>query len=350
MGWLLMSRFSVIGQGFKSSNSQEVKEMATNELEDLMARSISIITSKFPIIDNIVLACEGGTWRKTLPVPDCLGSTTYKGNRTKTSDWDWCAIYKATNTLIQRAGEVGITVAQGVNIEGDDWAWYWSRRLNSEGVNVLIWSSDCDLKQLVIKNEQTGAWTGWYNDKAGLVLPTSIEGTPQDDIDFFMKPQWISPILEQLKTRALKVEYINPAEIVLEKVMRGDSGDNIMAVARYQKGDRTYKLTEKDWCAIREKFGIDTVLDLDAMSNKISQMIYGMRKYDQTIEELQEMIKYNLKLVWLDESSIPFSILSDMNQIEYKLFNIQEIRNNYKILLPENDTIKNLFESEDVPF
>jgi TusA-related sulfurtransferase len=56
------------------------------------------------------------------------------------------------------------------------------------------------------------------------------------------------------------------------------------------------------------------------------------------------MIDYNTKLVWLNEKSIPDTIIQFMNQQEYKLIDISYLRSNYKVLVKENNMIQNLFE------
>ena len=67
--WLLISRFSVMTQLFKENQSEVALESATEDLRDMMARSINIILNRFKEIDNIVMISDGGSWRKQLPVP-----------------------------------------------------------------------------------------------------------------------------------------------------------------------------------------------------------------------------------------------------------------------------------------
>ena len=85
-------------------------------------------------------------------------------------------IYKALNQLSKRCKELGITTVNHNNIEGDDWIWYWSRRLNSDGINCIIWSSDNDLKQLVNMNSDK-CFTVWWNEANGLY----VEDFPEDE-------------------------------------------------------------------------------------------------------------------------------------------------------------------------
>ena len=248
--WLLISRASVLIKSFRSDLPEEAKKQAQAELEDLLAKSICVILNKLPSIDNLVIVADGGSWRKQLPIPSCIEGTTYKGNRTKTDETDWNYIYKALSNVLDKAKEENITVSQYNNIEGDDWAWYWSRRLNNEGTNCVIWTSDNDLKQLVQIDEKTNAFTAWYNDKNGLWLPEIIDDRDRwitcnndDCIDFFMNVQYYSPVLESIKIKINSINYINPDSIVMSKVICGDAGDNILPIARYNKNDRTYTVT-----------------------------------------------------------------------------------------------------------
>ena len=133
--WLTISRFSVLSKGFQKNNPIIAKEQASQELQELLARSICVILNRFPMIDNVVFVADGGYWRKQLPIPNQLQDTTYKGNRVQDSEIDWQYVYGALNRILKNIKNQDITVSQYNQIEGDDWIWYWSRRLNSDGIN-----------------------------------------------------------------------------------------------------------------------------------------------------------------------------------------------------------------------
>lgn len=351
--WLLQSRFSVLSKGFLKDNPTIAKEQASVELKELLARSICVILNRFPVIDNIVFVADGGSWRKQLPVPKQLQDTTYKGNRSQDSEIDWSYIYGSLNEILTNIKDLGITVSQYNQIEGDDWIWYWTRRLNAEGTNCMIWSSDNDLKQLIQIDGSTNAFTAWYNDRNGLWLHNSLEETT-DPIDFFMKLEYFSPVLDNLRSRVDDIHYIDPNTIINSKVICGDAGDNIMPVIRYKKGTRNYRITEKDWSKIANKFSIETINDLNGHSTRIANSIlledkfgklYDRSSIGESILNIAEMIDYNIKLVWLHESVIPDTIIQFMNQQDYKLCDIKYIKSNYKVMLKEDSDIQNLFES-----
>ena len=351
--WLIMSRFSVINGGFSKESPKRVLEASRRNLTDMLARSINILLNRFPVIDNIVLVSDGGSWRKQLPVPKQLEGITYKGNRESNVDIDWNTVFGALKDLLENARGLGVTVASTLAAEGDDWVWYWSRRLNGEGINALIWSSDRDLQQLVQKTK-SGSWTAWYNDKAGLYLPESMNNKEDfDPIDFFMTPQtYDNQILDGLKAGSGgKVSYINPEDIVIEKVMCGDSGDNIKAVVRYEKGGRTYRFSEGDLKKYQEHdLPMTTVGDLKESEKDIAAWIVSNKKfkpYKFKKSDILEMLNYNIKLVWLNEETIPKTVIQSMNEVEYKKIDANELRYNYKLLAKTQDdtNIEALFES-----
>ena len=176
--WLLQSRAAVMMKNFEMGLPNISKEQSKDELKELLARSICVILNRFPCIDNIVVVADGGSWRKQLPIPSQLVDTTYKGNRTQDSKIDWQYVYGALNDVLKNLKSVGITVSQYNQIEGDDWIWYWSRRLNSDNINCLIWSSDNDLKQLIqidgSSNElcNHNPFLSLYHTVNALVLPS----------------------------------------------------------------------------------------------------------------------------------------------------------------------------------
>ena len=348
--WLLISRFSVMTKLFRENQSEPILESATNNLYDRMARSIHMILNRFKEIDNIIFITDGGSWRKQLPIPSQLQNITYKGNREEEVGISWNHVFKALNKLSKRCKEVGITTCTQSNIEGDDWAWYWSRRLNAEGTSCIIWTSDHDLMQLV--QNKGGIFTAWYNDLAGLTLHESLEikNPDPDDLDFFMQPViYKNPIIEGLEKRSgKKVNYIDPNAIINSKVICGDSGDNIKSVVRVVKSGRNYGVGPKDWEGVAHTLHIHTIQELISHKQDIARELLKLNKfrgYGVTPEQVLEMIDYNIKLVWLNEEVIPETILSVMNTHEYNQMDIDYLRGSYTVLLDDHERhIQEIFE------
>jgi 5'-3' exonuclease len=332
---------------FCSNLPDVVKEAAKNELQDLMAKSISIVLNRFSIIDNVILVTDGGSWRKQLPVPKQLQDITYKGNRGQTVELDWKYIYGALTNLSSQCKELGITVANHSAIEGDDWVWYWSRRLNADGISTIIWSSDQDLKQLIQVDSKTGAFTAWYNDRNGIWLDESFEEKPIDDLDFFMQPLRVkSPVLENLKRFSSSTNFFDPDAIVMEKIICGDAGDNIKPIARVVSGAKTYKVSLKMWNDIKNSNSIKTLDDFFSHKQNVINDIISIKKFNNNNpDDISEMFDYNIKLVWLHESVIPETIIMYMNQLEYEVPDINYIKSNYKMLCNKNTEIEDIFNS-----
>ena len=353
--WLCMSRMAVIGRGFEMDMPDHVKERAKKDLHELMAKSIAIVLNRFNIIDNVILVTDGGSWRKQLPVPQQLQNVTYKGNRAPAKELDWKYIYGALTDLSEQCKVIGMTVSNHSSIEGDDWIWYWSRRLNADGTSCIIWSSDNDLKQLIQTNTSTIAFTAWYNDRNGVWLDSNYNEEPEDDLEFFMRPMRVkSPLLENLRQFSRTTSFINPDDIVMEKIICGDAGDNIKPIARVACGSKTYKVSPKMWNEVKESLNINNLSDFFTHKNDIITAVLSIKKFvDCNYEDLSEMFDYNIKLVWLHESVVPETIIMYMNQLEYNVVDTNYIKSNFKTMCKAENEIESIFESvadEFAPF
>ena len=56
--WLLQSRFSVMIDQFKLTHDETLREMASKDLQERLARSINVIINRLPDIDNIVMITD----------------------------------------------------------------------------------------------------------------------------------------------------------------------------------------------------------------------------------------------------------------------------------------------------
>lgn len=340
--YMLRSRCFYFEKYFRHDATEAAKERASLELMDMLARSVSHVLGKFPMVDNLVITGDGGSWRKEVPVTEQMQNTEYKGNRQQDDVTDWGAIFKAFHRFLKQCKECGITVSQHYGIEGDDWMWFWTRKLNAQGTSCLIWSSDCDLKQLV--QVSSGAFTAWWNGNE-LFLPQSCQ-VPDDPMEYFMQPQFINPQLEEMRKRQPHVSYINPDTIVIDKVLCGDAGDNIPAVVWYRKGTKTYRFSKKDKEKLLEATQIDSVEKLEGSFGQIAGWICTEKKfkpYNFSYPAVLEQLKYNLKVVWLNEESMPQSILPAMASVEYKQVDVRDLRMNFKLMLEKDDSIEDIF-------
>jgi len=303
--WLLMSRLAVL-------NNKYVDDYDLNqELKLMLIKSINVVLRNFNIIDNVIFVADAGSWRNSLEIPKYLykdnedRSVEYKGNRIKSDDINWDLLFESYGSFISTLKACGITACQEQGIEGDDWCYHWSTYLNSQGTNCIIWSKDNDLKQLV-KINKNKCFTAWWNVDNGLFL----EDYTEDDFNFLFNTEFNENeiILEKLISKAKTVSKINPKEIVIDKIIRGDAGDNIYPIIlrKSKTSDRLFKVYKKD---------IDYTLDYnnDEEIKKYIDYVLSLKNYygrvDESSENILDHFKYNRKLVVLEKESYPEDVL-----------------------------------------
>lgn len=319
--WLLMSRFAMNKEAFLKENSEFEKDMAVQECVNLMSKSISLVLTRFEgIIDNVVLVCDGQSWRKKVPKPAKL-EADYKGTRVRDEDLDWNYVFKSLQVLEDNITRKGFTVSHIFNAEGDDAIWFWKSYLNEKKVNCVIWTSDNDLKQLVSYDD--GVFTVWFNDRYGVFMDNKMN-QQQDELEMFMmdsKNAAANFILESFSNQAeTQVNYINPEDVVMEKIICGDKSDNIKAVVRIVKGGKTYSVTPKMWNEVKEKMNITDLDNFFANSDQIISELRKIKKFqetDLTFDDCLEQFDYNSKLVWLDNSTIPQEVQEEISYVPY---------------------------------
>lgn len=349
--WLLISRFSVMKPQFSDNLPEAVLRQSTQKLTEMMLQSLSTTLRLFRgLITNVILVADNKSWRHDIPKPSCITDIDYKGNRSSESGIAWDYIWPALDGFLSLASSIGITTCRQYGIEGDDWCWWWSRKLNAQGINVITWTSDNDIKQLIQKDPDTGAWTGWWEKSKGLFLNEKCKNNTESEniFDSFMLPITVTDASISKFAKTVNITYYNPAEIVNEKIFIGDAGDNILPVFTYMKNGKTYKMTLKE---------LTTLIDIDARDysttewqktlnniyKKLLLLKQGKLKGSTGItteSEFVEHTEYNRGMVWLNESTIPQYIQEQMSQIEYKELSQQmmyDLMMNWKSLVSSSD-------------
>ena len=322
--WLLISRMMVMKSKFSSSLSEEELEFSQLELKDKLYYSISLILKNIPEINNIILIKDGGSWRKNIKKP-FIEISDYKGQRIEDKNINWKYVFGALNLLAQEFIDLGFTVSYYPQIEGDDWTMYWSKYLNDQGINVIIWSTDRDLQQLVSYNGK--AFTCWYESKYGIYFDSVFLKKENEDIlDIFLSLE--SNIFESLKARipSNNIYYINPIDIVKTKILHGDSSDNIESPLVFEKNNRKYRLG----LSFVEKIISKKDKTLNEFLERVWTEISSSKKYKDkcTKERFLKIAKYNTQLVWLDPRVYPieiYNILKNNNIYKKVSFNLRDI-------------------------
>ena len=310
-----MSRLSVLNDRYKDELE------LCQELKLLMLKSINVVLRQFPIIDNIIFVSDGGSWRNNIEIPEFLQKegVTYKGTREKSEDINWELVFGEFENLLSLLQSTGITVSKEGGIEGDDWCWYWSTKLNSENTNCIIWTKDKDLTQLV-KTNSDNCFTAWWNKDSGIILQEINES----EMDYLFNANYTDneEIYKKMLAEAKQVTYINPKDIVIDKIIRGDKGDNILPIIlKNSKSNpsKQFRVSVKD---------LDSTLDIhneNAIRNYIRNIL-GSKSYsgkvDKSEDDIVEHFIYNVKLVELSKENYPDEIIELLNQHdEYSISN-----------------------------
>lgn len=315
--WLLISRLSVL-----NTNVDDFE--LCQDLKILMIKSINVVLRTFPMIDNIIFCADGGSWRSKLEIPECLHHDTegnlveYKGTRQYSDTINWEYIFSEYESFISLLQRNGITACREKDIEGDDWIYYWSKKLNAEGTNCIIWTKDNDLKQL-IQTTDNKYFTIWWNKDTGLF--TNFSENNDDDFNFLFNYSVTDneKIFESIKEKSVNITNINPKTIVIDKILKGDQSDNILPVILRKSKTRNYKISQKD-IDYNLNYNDDNEV-LNYLSNLLSLKKYSS-KIDKTLDEIFEHFKYNRQLVALQDSSYPKEIKDVFN--EYSTYNINK--------------------------
>lgn len=330
--WLLMSRLSVLINRYK-----DLSELCT-ELKLLMVKSIKVVLRTFPDIDNIIFVSDGGSWRKHIDISnieailrkmidgDLVG---YKETRVyDTDEINWDVVFEEFNSFMKAFNDIGITVSREHYVEGDDWCWYWSKLLNNRGTNVIIWTKDNDLKQLV-NTDINGCFTVWWNKENGLFK----KETDESEMNWFFNNEYSTneTILNNLMKKSVKTTEINPYITVVEKIFMGDASDNVIPLcmrhAKNPSSDKKFRISKKDLI-----LDID-ITDESAIQSYIQSLFdsksYHDRLINNDIHSEMEHFEFNRKMVWLDESVYPKEILDlmykhDINNISCDMERIEE--------------------------
>ena len=310
--WLLMSRLSVFGSRYLEDNE------LCNELQLLMVRSIGVVLKQFPEIDSVIVCADGGSWRTKVDIPSCLHheekgtDAEYKGTRVRSDDINWDMIFTSYEELLSLFEQYGITACREKDIEGDDWIYHWSKYLNENNTNVIIWSKDNDLKQLVKMNNDK-CFTFWWNKDSGFITPKYED----DNISFMFNMSYNEneDIINNLQKHCPKFTQINPKEIIIDKILKGDSSDNILPVilrnSKSSNSDRKFKISSKD---------IDYDLDWnnkEEVTNFITNIANSKNYAGRCIDTIPDMIEhfdYNRQLIVLEDKSYPESIKEIFNE------------------------------------
>lgn len=308
--WLLISRMSVMNNRYQDDKT------LCEDLKLTMVRSIGRVLKNFPDIDNILFVTDGGSWRNTVERPEHLkvDNIEYKGNRERDdSIIDWDLLFKSYNDFSVELASTGINVYHEFGIEGDDWAWYFSDKLINDNTNVILWTQDQDWQQLVRTNEN-GGFIVWWNDKKGVYKEKK---DINEDFNFFFNPYYNENIslLNNVIKNCNDIHEIVPNNIVIDKIIRGDKGDNILPCIsrRSSNGTKLFRAKESE---INFNLDIENEEEIEKYFKNLLNSKSFLGKCTQNIKNIMSHFEYNKQLVHLCRKSYPENYIAIMDKYD----------------------------------
>lgn len=292
--------------------------------------------------DRVILACDAKyPWRHDL-YKDIDGQS-YKGNRVKDEDKNWDNIFAAFDDVKSILAERGIIASLIDRAEADDVAAMWKAVLyTSERSNIIFVSSDKDWTQLVDFDELDSCFCMCYNPisnnkgKRNLYMTSAmsdwLDKNEQTDI-FFKNYNQTKVNLRNSIANDSKISrvVIDPSQVVLEKVMCGDDGDNVPTFFEYYKNGRKNRVTPLKAKHVFESLNIVDIPNLVAAAdnNSLKESLEKEMKYTIDID-FSERLQRQRSLVELNVYFFPEYIRSAFS------FHVEESEDRgYSVNLPK---------------
>lgn len=271
--------------------------------------------------DKVILMTDSrNAWRKDLLPNDDSG---YKANREKNDKWDWDQIFDYANRLKAEMIKKGFDFGECERCEADDLLCMTKELIFQKynNWNVILVSSDADIRQLADFNPENNQYCCIYN-------PISLKGSirrlfvtsdffkwylsedekTSNDI-FFMN---INNDKYRIKTiinnagNKIKIEIIDPNDIVLSKIFCGDSGDNVPSFYNwYSPKGKLSRITELKYSKIKESMELKSVQDLETKISFLKENIEPVIKKELNDIDISERLQRQKLLVELKSSNFP---------------------------------------------
>ena len=286
-----------------------------------MASDISYLLRMFTPNKIVFCADSKHSWRK-----DVL--ETYKGNREKSSSYNWENIFKALDTFKAHLMELGYVFAEAPHAEADDMLGLIKDLVFNDpdfvDYNVILVSSDADIRQLIDFNKlnhkycmvfnEIGKGKGgfrrlfcnidiekWYNQEK----EASINDIFDMGIDF--DKNYIKNVIAH--NQKVKLEVTDPENILLSKIFCGDDGDNVPAFYDwYNNKGKKVRITNSKFVKILELMEAHNIEDIDENKDNLQEVIETVIKRKITDIDVIERLKRQKKLVELKPSLFPQEI------------------------------------------
>lgn len=299
--YLFHRNFSIFSTYYKGQDMNEV--LSDPEKQQVLLRKCIIdlchTVRKFKDIKRVAFVIDSSSWRYSL-------YDDYKYALTKVRD----PFYKHFLTVLDMFEALlrkkGLIVSRVMGAEGDDllyvWGLYFGYCLDEE---LVIITGDSDIRQIMNKN-------------------VSLFNNNSKNLKMYCIPEKEVYWNEYLETD-VQVMPTKPFEVLLYKVIMGDTSDNIPKLKR-GFGAKAFEKFIEHITPYDEPKNIDLV----PMAQWISSRFADFVKMKE--EDLLGQILFNLKMTWLNLSvynSMDYYTKNGKSLLENMLDDVNNQKNNY---------------------
>lgn len=294
--------FSVFSQYYKGQDMGEV--LQDKEKQQVLLRKCIIdmcfALSKFRDIKRVAFVIDSSSWRYSI-------YDDYKYALTRVRDPFYKHFLTCLDMFEALLRKKGIIVSRVMGAEGDDllyvWSIYFGYILDEP---LVIVTGDSDIRQIMNKN------VALFNNNSKNLRMYCIP-----DREVFWN--------EYMETD-VQVVATKPFEVLLYKVIMGDTSDNIPKLKK-GFGDKAFEKFIASISPYREPKDVDLVSMAQWIAGRFSEFA-GM-KY----EEVLGQVLFNLKMTWLNLSvynETDYYTQNGKSLLENMLDDVNDNKNNYK--------------------
>lgn len=300
--YLFHKTFNVFSTYYKGEDMSDI--LQDKEKQQVLLRKCIIdmcyALSKFKDVKRVAFVIDSSSWRYTL-------YDDYKYALTRVRD----PFYKHFLTCLDMFEDLlrkkGIIVSRVMGAEGDDllyvWSIYFGYILDE---NLVIITGDSDIRQIINKN-------------------VSLFNNNSKNLRMFCIPEKEDYWNEYLETD-VQVVPVKPFEILLYKVIMGDTSDNIPKLKK-GFGNKAFEKFISRISPYEEPKDIDLISMAQWIAGRFSDFS-GM-----PYEEVLGKVLFNLKMTWLNLSvynETDYITENGKSLLENMLDDVNNNKNNYK--------------------
>jgi len=281
--YLFHKTLSVFRSYDKDKTIEEL--FSTKENRQMFIRKVAtefcFALKRFPIVSTVTFVFDKTSWRKKF-------YKAYKNAPTDKPKEDRTLFIQELFKFAERLKARGFSVIHSEGLEGDDVLFLVRNYFNTLQLPCTIISGDRDISQLV--DDQVTLFCNNSKDLRLFVRALEENQTMCEDA-------LIDSLSEGMDLKDLKIMHTWPKQIVLQKTILGDSGDNVPNLVK-GFGEKTL---EKYMDTLMEAW-----VDNDISNQDLSEIIWNVLKEDKKFSVLEnpiESIKTNMTLVRLHSDS-----------------------------------------------